>query len=84
MSRHPIGDRAMTNAERQRKYRAATAARLAKLSRPARPAADGLVLKVEHARRFPEQTAPWLARQLGHAAIAFRDALSQAIKKGLH
>ena len=78
MGRPPINDRAMSGAERQRRYRA---------RKPSPPlpvvadAAGGLKVNVEHLRRWPDRVAPWLAQQLGHrAARALRDALDQAIK----
>jgi hypothetical protein len=86
MSRHPVGDRPMTVAERQRRYLArrefkAAFEALSKLAGPKPPVAGtGLVVKVEHLRRYPDKTAPWLHQQLGHrATLALRDALSKAI-----
>jgi hypothetical protein len=85
MGRHPIGDRAMTGAERQRRRRQIRAARIAELSRLAEQAklapANDLVLRVDHVRRFPGRTAEWLARRIGpEAATTFRDALGRAIE----
>jgi hypothetical protein len=81
MGRHAVGDRAMTATERHRKW---LASRLAKAAEQAAPAsANDLVLKVDHVRRFPERTAPWLCQRIGRdAAVAFRDALSRAIEAG--
>jgi hypothetical protein len=78
MSRRPIGDRAMTSGERQRRY-------LAKLAKPAAAPFDqgsgGLIVQVEHLRLYPDGTAMWLHRQLGRgAAVALRDALGRAIE----
>ena len=80
MGRHPIGDQAMTVAERQRRY-------LAKLVASARPPpapASELVVRLDHLRRWPDQTAPWLCQRLGHsAALALRDALNRALEAAL-
>jgi hypothetical protein len=72
MSRHPIGPKAMTVGERQRRYIAKQAAALAP---------TGLIIKVDHLRLYPDKMAPWLHRQLGHGAtIALCDALGRAIE----
>jgi hypothetical protein len=84
MGRPPINDRAMSGAERQRRYRA----RKPSPPLPVDPApvtvadaAGGLMVNVEHLRRWPDRVVPWLVQQLGHrAARALRDALDQAIK----
>jgi hypothetical protein len=82
IGRPPVHDRAMTGAERQRRY-------IAKLVTKAVPpaaaglgaAARSLVVKIEHLRRYPDRIAPWLRQRLGHhATLALRDALNQAIE----
>jgi hypothetical protein len=78
--RPPIGERAMTGAERNRKWLSTKLARAVRLAPRPAPAADGLVLKVEHIRLNPAQPAAWLAAKLDHdVAVAFHDALGRAL-----
>jgi hypothetical protein len=56
MSRHPVGDQAMTTAERQRGY-------IARLKTAAAAAvsgatAAGLVVRLDHLRLYPDRVAP--------------------------
>ena len=77
MGRRPIGDHAMTSAERQRRF----LARLAN-SRAAAPApnAGELIIKVDHLRRFPAQTVSWLCQRLGKRnAVVIRNEFNRAI-----
>jgi hypothetical protein len=80
MSRHPVGDHAMTTAERQRGYiarlkKAAAAAAVSEAT------AAGLVVRLDHLRLYPDRVAPWLRQRLGYQAThALRDALSRALE----
>lgn len=77
MSRHPIGERAMTTSERQRRY-------LAKLVASAKPAprADGdLMINLEHLRRWPDRIVPWLCQRLGRqTAVAVHEVMGRTLK----
>jgi hypothetical protein len=74
--RPPIHSRAMSGAERQARYVAKLAASQAKTKPPA-----SVTINLNHLRQYPDRIAPWLHRELGHAAaIALRDALDRAIK----
>jgi hypothetical protein len=82
MSRHAIGDRPMTSAERQRRYLAKLAASAAAEASRQAPRGDGsLNVKLDHLRLYPDRVAPWLRQRLGYQATrALRDALSRALK----
>lgn len=99
MSRHAIGDRPMTAAERQRR-RIAKLAAAGSSSDTASPAlaealrrendelrrrlmaaaatAGGQPFNIEHLRRWPAMTAPWLYEKLGDSAT---DTLISEIKQ---
>jgi hypothetical protein len=108
MGRRPIGDRPLTNAERQRRRIAklklaasdgpssdtanpALAGALSKIDRllrendelrrrlmAAAATAGGQPFNVEHLRRWPAMTAPWLYEKLGDSAT---DTLISEIKQ---
>lgn len=75
MPRKPIGDRAMTVAERQARY---LARRLAATRPSASPAFDGI--QYDHLRRWPALVAAGIVRRLGPVSgAALRDALTAAL-----
>jgi hypothetical protein len=82
MSRHAIGDRAMTSSERQRRYLAKLAASAASQASRQAPRGDcSLSVKLDHLRLYPDRVAPWLRQRFGYQATrALRAALSRALK----
>jgi len=84
VGRRPIGDRAMSPAERYQRFLARTRAQAAATATAAKPAptisADGITIRVRHLAMDPARSAAWLVEQLGlEAAGAFRDALRTAL-----
>ena len=76
MGRPPIGDRAMTTAERQRRYIERQVARAAAASR--HPPDAGPTLAQLY--RYPLSIAPWARRRYGdQATLAVIEALRRAL-----
>jgi hypothetical protein len=86
MGRRPIGHRAMTSAERQRRFldriraRAAAPPAPAPAPKPAFVIADGRSIRIQHCLMFPVETTRWLRQVMGNRATrAIIQGLTQAL-----